>query len=291
MSVRLGPILIVCYLLVQWIFVSSLLILYNKYLLSHGFRHPLTLTLLHMIFGSLASATWKALGLETVPKVSFRDWLSNFLPVGMAFAASLSFGNEAYVYISVAYIQMLKASTPVAVLLLSFLFRLEQPTVRLAVFVVLISSGVTIACMAQIEKSILGTTLQLVAVLCEGVRLCLVNMLLTSSRGLKLSSIANLYYIAPACMLSLLGPWALLEAESVLANSAEALRREGFLVLLSNSCVAFALNLATLALIKRTSALTLNVAGVVKDLLLIGWCAQRSACRGDARATVRCISS
>ena len=35
--------------------------------------------------------------------------------------------------------------------------------------------------------------------------------------------------------------------------------------------VAFLLNLATMALIKHTSALTLNVSGVFKDLLLIGW--------------------
>jgi hypothetical protein len=36
-------------------------------------------------------------------------------------------------------------------------------------------------------------------------------------------------------------------------------------------CIAFALNIATMALIKHTSALTLNVAGVGKDLLLIGY--------------------
>ena len=51
---------------------------------------------------------------------------------------------------------------------------------------------------------------------------------------------------------------------------------QGFLTLASNSSVAFLLNLATLALIKHTSALTLNVAGVVKDLLLILWSVVRA---------------
>ena len=95
--------------------------------------------------------------------------------------------------------------------------------------------------------------------------------MLLVSKGLKLSSIANLFYIAPTCFLCLLGPWALVEAPYVLADNMAALRHAGGLVLLSNASIAFLLNLATLALIKQTSALTLNVAGVVKDLLLIAW--------------------
>ena len=44
-------------------------------------------------------------------------------------------------------------------------------------------------------------------------------------------------------------------------------------------CTAFALNIATMALIKHTSALTLNVAGVGKDLLLIGYSVVLSGAR------------
>ena len=45
----------------------------------------------------------------------------------------------------------------------------------------------------------------------------------------------------------------------------------GLPVLVANASVAFFLNLATMALIKHTSALTLNVAGVFKDIGLIVW--------------------
>jgi hypothetical protein len=40
-------------------------------------------------------------------------------------------------------------------------------------------------------------------------------------------------------------------------------------VLLSNASAAFALNLAVFLLIGKTSALTMNIAGVIKDWLLI----------------------
>ena len=42
-------------------------------------------------------------------------------------------------------------------------------------------------------------------------------------------------------------------------------------MLFANASVAFFLNLATMALIKHTSALTLNVSGVFKDIGLIVW--------------------
>lgn len=41
-------------------------------------------------------------------------------------------------------------------------------------------------------------------------------------------------------------------------------------VLLTNAVVAFALNMAVFLLIGKTSALTMNIAGVVKDWMLIG---------------------
>lgn len=41
-------------------------------------------------------------------------------------------------------------------------------------------------------------------------------------------------------------------------------------VLLTNALTAFALNMAVFLLIGKTSALTMNIAGVVKDWMLIG---------------------
>lgn len=88
---------------------------------------------------------------------------------------------------------------------------------------------------------------------------------------MKLSPLAFLYYVAPLCAVVLALPVALLELPKLSAHQFHAVRRVGVLTLLLNASVAFALNLATMALIKNTSALTLNVSGVFKDLLLILW--------------------
>ena len=59
--------------------------------------------------------------------------VTRFLPIAVFFAASLGLGNAAYLYITVAFVQMLKALTPVAVMLVAFAFGLERPNRTLAV--------------------------------------------------------------------------------------------------------------------------------------------------------------
>lgn len=258
------------YLIVQWIFFSSAIILFNKQLLSGDFPFPCTLVSMHMAFSGCCAIMWSAMGWVEVPKLTRGQWASGILPVGLCFAGSLVLSNAAYLYISVAFIQMIKASTPVIVLLFSFGFGLEQPNMKLGIYIVMITAGVTTSCLAQLEGNAIGVVLQLVALVCEAMRLCLVNLLLTS-RGINLSSIASLYYVAPTCLLCIAPVWAYRESADVLAMQGAAFAHAGYLTLLANSSVAFLLNIATMALIKQTSALTLNVAGVFKDLLLILW--------------------
>ena len=71
---------------------------------------------------------------------------------------------------------MIKASTPVVVLLLSFIFGLEKPSARLFVYIWLITTGVTISCVSQVDFNSTGVVLQLSAIVCEALRLCLVSM-------------------------------------------------------------------------------------------------------------------
>jgi len=260
------------YLLVQWISLSTVLILLNKHILSTaGFNFPVTLVLMHMSFCSLCALIWKLCGWITVPHLGGPTvYCVRFVPVGLFFAASLSLGNAAYLFISVAFVQMLKASTPVATLLVSLCLGLERPSCRLGLYIMLVSCGIIASCVAQVNPSVPGVLLQLGAISCEAIKLCLVNILLIS-RGLKLSPVASLYFIAPVCTVALLPVWAAFEATRLNARGVEAFAAVGIGIFALNLCLAFVLNIATMALIQNTSALTLNVAGVIKDLILIGY--------------------
>ena len=73
---------------------------------------PITLTAWHMIFATfmtqmLARTTTLLDGRKTV-KMTGRVYLRAILPIGFFFSLSLICGNKAYLYLSVAFIQMLK---------------------------------------------------------------------------------------------------------------------------------------------------------------------------------------
>lgn len=56
-------------------------------------------------------------------------------------SGSLILSNYAYLTLSVSFIQMLKAFNPVAILLISFAFKIQEPNGRLTLIVFLISIG------------------------------------------------------------------------------------------------------------------------------------------------------
>ena len=117
------------------------------------------------------------------------------------------------------------------------------------------------------KLSTLGVMLQLGAVLFEATRLVLIQILLTS-KGICFNPITSLYYVAPCCFVFLSVPWLVVELPRLKEESSF---RFDYFVFWTNSLCAFALSLAVFLLVGKTSALTMNVAGVVKDWLLIAF--------------------
>ena len=107
------------------------------------------------------------------------------------------------------------------------------------------------------------------SVLTESTRLALVQILL-QRRGLKLNPITTLYYVAPASGFFLMIPWSVLEAEKLWDGFHAGDVSISPLIMVTNAACAFALNLSVFLHLGKTSALTMNVAGVIKDWLLIG---------------------
>jgi hypothetical protein len=79
--------------------------------------------------------------------------------------------------------------------------------------------------------------------------------------------VTTLYYVAPCCFCFLLIPFALLEYGKLTSDPNLDINP---LLFIANAAAAFGLNMAVFLLIGKTSALTMNIAGVVKDWLLIG---------------------
>jgi len=146
----------------------------------------------------------------------------------------------------------------------------EQFTNMNAANMVLIAIGVAIAAYGELNFVIIGVVQQLSALVFEATRLMLVQVLM-NSQGYTLNPIQSLYYVSPACLVCLAIPFFVLEFPVMRSTDNWTLRPP---VMVANAATAFCLNLAVFLLIGKTSALTMNIAGVIKDWMLI-WMSMR----------------
>jgi hypothetical protein len=143
---------------------------------------------------------------------------------------------------------MLKAFTPVAVLIFSFFAGIEKSSMVEFYIVTIICIGVALTSVGETYFSWLGFTFQALGILAESSRLVLTNVLM---KNLKLDPLSSLYYIAPLCFLFIGTACIIFEASSLPYE--RMIERDFIVIMLVNGLVAFALNVAVVLLISNTS--------------------------------------
>jgi drug/metabolite transporter (DMT)-like permease len=151
-------------------------------------------------------------------------------------------------------------------MLFAFAFKLERPSARLIASVGLITLGVLAASYGEGNFSLVGVTAMVSSMLCEGLRLVMMQSLVSKRSFQPLEA---LMYLAPAASF-----WVLL-----IAGSTEALQmhQEQHLndlavhpgYVLASAVAGFGVNAAAMAVITLASALTLKVLGICKDIGLV----------------------
>ncbi|KDP28002.1 hypothetical protein JCGZ_19082 [Jatropha curcas] len=197
-------------------------------------------------------------------KMTFEIYATCVVPISAFFAASLWFGNTAYLYISVAFIQMLKALMPVATFVVAVLCGTDKARCDVFLNMLLVSVGVVISSYGEIHFNVVGTVYQVTGIFAEALRLVLTQVLL-QKKGLTLNPVTSLYYIAPCSFVFLFVPWFLLEKPKMEVSQIQF----NFWIFFSNALSALALNFSIFLVIGRTGAVTIRVAGVLKDWILI----------------------
>ncbi|KAJ7359358.1 TPT-domain-containing protein [Mycena olivaceomarginata] len=250
-----------------WMAFSVSVILYNNHLYhTLDFKFPVFVVTWHLTFAAIGTRVLQRTTnlLDGTKDINMNKdmFLKSILPIALLFSGSLILSNSAYLYLSVSYIQMLKAFNAVAVLLISWASRIAEPNRRLAFIVFMISFGVALTSGGELKFNLVGFIIQACAVVFEASRLVMIEILL---HGMKMDPLVSLHYFAPVCALFNL---MILPFTEGLAPFYE-LGRIGPLVLISNALVAFFLNVAAVFLVGVGSGLILTLAGVLKDILLI----------------------
>ncbi|RKO94791.1 triose-phosphate transporter family-domain-containing protein [Blyttiomyces helicus] len=251
-----------------WIALSCAVILFNKYLLhTAGFPFPIFLTTCHLTFATivtriLSNTTNLLADLNTIT-MNQRLYMTTVVPLGLVFTISLVCCNVSYLYLSVSFIRMLKATSPVAVLLISILIKKQPHDAQVLAKVTVIVIGVIIVSYGEFDFVFVGFLFQAVGTIAEATRLVLAQRLLD---GLRIGPLAALYYLAPICAILTGAACLIFEAKTMYV---ELFMNVGLHVLLLNAVAAFGLNVAAICLIGKTSSLVMCLSGVIKDILLI----------------------
>ncbi|KAI8816573.1 DUF250 domain membrane protein [Fimicolochytrium jonesii] len=259
-----------------WVACSSGLILYNKSVLQvfpkhilaiHSAAFPMFLTTFHLAFATCATqilyrTTNMLQGVDHTP-MSPAIYVKAVLPIGLSFSISLILCNSAYMYLSVAFIQMIKSSTSVMVLVISWILGVSKPNRAVLLPVLVIVSGVFIASLGELAFSWIGIFIQFGGTFTEAVRLVLMQQLLSSY---DMNPLTSLYYFAPICAVMNGVAFYIFEYPTLTSKYFAAV---GAVNLVANGYVAFALNISLVLLIGKTSSLVVCLSGVGKDMILV----------------------
>ena len=219
-----------------------------------------------MVFSTtVATIMVKVVGATKSLNMPRKEYVNRVVPIGALYAASLWLSNSAYLHLSVSFIQMTKALMPGLVYVCGVAFGMEKLTRTTSFNMFIIAIGVAIAAYGELDFIYIGVVEQLSALVFKALRLMLVQVLITR-QGYAMNPIQSLYYVSPACAACLAMPFIAVELPEILADVHLEI---DYGMLLLNALTAFALNLAVFLLIGKTSALTMNIAGVIKDWMLI----------------------
>lgn len=248
-----------------WIFLSSLLTMYNKYVFSYiGIRIPIFLTLIHLSCMSFVAVVIN----KGSCRRAERWWSSrrHLLVLAVCQGASIVLRNNAYMYMSVSALQVLSAFSPAWVYYLSITMGFEPFRLETFCYILGITAGTALASMHTFRAELVGCLLQGSGILLEGVRTVSLKTFIQNNRECSMTDILMVSSLCSATLL--LGPALVMEGDKAYAILELGSSRSGQLIL-GNAVVAVLLNIVSLEFVRTYPATFLSVSAVSKDLILV----------------------
>lgn len=168
---------------------------------------------------------------------------------------------------------MCKSSSLAFVLAFAFLFRLEDPSIKLVVIITTMTIGVIMMVAGETAFDILGFILVILAAFFSGFRWALTQILLLKNPATS-NPFSSIFFLAPVMFVSLAIIAIPVEGFVPLAQGLQTLLDTkgvflGVCILLFPGCLAFMMTASEFALLQRTSVVTLSICGIFKEVVTI----------------------
>eukprot|EP00438_Fugacium_kawagutii_P005710 Skav208064 [mRNA] locus=scaffold936:63011:77170:- [translate_table: standard] len=264
------------------VFLSGSLIRTNQYLMKEEhFPYPFVLVISHCFFCSLFSLLllWcqpKLFPALTDPEkkvtLSVSFYTHSILPISLCFAVSLVLSNMAYMYCTVAFLQMIKQGCLVILMyIMSMIAGLESFSfTQVAILSVLLCA--TISCIeGELHFSLLGFLVQFSASTFEAAK-TIFTALILSGKGQKLDPLSTVLVVMPVTgvvlyMVVLFNNLVVTLGFVPQPTWEDVYEWRGMLMI--NIINAFALNVSIAVFLKYLAPMTYIFVGNIKDILVV----------------------
>ena len=261
-----------------WFVFSAALSSYNKVVFGKGhlsFPCPLLLTSVHFlmqwIFSWSVSTIWSDyFGGDQIKEMDWKTFLAISLPCGLITSGDVGMSNLSLVRISITFYTMVKASTPIFVLIWAYVFGIERITWGLLLVVAIIASGEFLTVVGETDFDLVGFLLCLAASCLSGARWTLVQLKIQSLDPPLKTTIATMRVLSPSMFFSMLlislileRPWTVF-GEGYFDTVEEFFHSFGLGLL--GAVFAIAMILCEFSLIMEASAIILMIGGVIKEM-------------------------
>ncbi|CBI22040.3 unnamed protein product, partial [Vitis vinifera] len=278
-SIDVVSLLKTLFFILVWYTFSTILTLYNKTLLGDDlgrFPAPLLMNTVHFLMQAILSKAitcfWSQRFQPSVT-MSWRDYFVRVVPTALGTALDINLSNASLVFISVTFATMCKSASPIFLLIFAFAFRLESPSIKLLGIMMIISIGILLTVAKETEFEIWGFIFVMLAAVMSGFRWSMTQILLQKEAyGLKnpltlMSYVAPVMTVATALLSLLMDPWYEFKTNNYFNSSWHVIR--SCLLMLIGGTLAFFMVLTEYILVSVTSAVTVTIAGVVKEAVTI----------------------
>ncbi|KAK4758924.1 hypothetical protein SAY87_020225 [Trapa incisa] len=278
-SIYVATVLRTLFFIVLWYIFSTFLTLYNKTLLGDDmgkFPAPMLMNTVHFTMQAALSRAiiwYRCKRHQNNVSLSWTEYLYRVVPTALSTAMDVNLSNASLVSISVTFATMCKSAAPIFLLIFAFAFRLESPSFKLMGIISIISVGILLTVTKETAFDLLGFILVMLAAVMSGFRWCMTQILLQKEDyGLKdpitfMGQVTPMMAAATAVFSLLLDPWQELRRNNYFNNSLHVTR--SCLLMFFGGTLAFFMVLTEFILVSVTSAVTVTIAGVVKEAFTI----------------------